>query len=260
MAARRLLPQATLGWEGWAPEPPDGSWLQVAKGRRAQVCWRLPGGQGGECSEVEVRSKKESPRAAVPVETLGALGASVVQELSDESLLAGLGSGDPDAAADFVRRFQRRVFGLTFSILRDRAAAEEAAQESFVRAWRHASAFDPRRGTVVAWLLTIARNVSINMLPTRRFDPIDPEDLLALEAKRPHQDRTEAQVVDSELLREPLARLPRDQRRALVLAAFYGFTAREISELDGVPLGTVKTRIRSAMLKLRAQLRVSDDR
>jgi RNA polymerase sigma factor (sigma-70 family) len=185
---------------------------------------------------------------------------AVVRKLSDESLLAGLGSGDPDAAADFLRRFQRRVFGLTLSILRDRAAAEEAAQESFVRAWRHASAYDPRRGTVAAWLLTIARNVSINMLPTRRFDPIDPEVLLALEAKRPHEDRTEAQVVDSELLREPLARLPEDQRRTLVLAAFYGFTAREISELDGVPLGTVKTRIRSAMLKLRSQLRVSDDR
>jgi hypothetical protein len=64
------------------------------------------------------------------------------------------------------------------------------------------------RGTVAAWLLTIARNVSIDMLATRRFDPIDPEDLLALEAKRPHQDRTEAQVVDAELSREPLARLP----------------------------------------------------
>ena len=155
---------------------------------------------------------------------------------------------------------QRRVFGLTFSILRDRVAAEEAAQESFVRAWRHASTYDPRRGTVAGWLLTIARNVSINMLPTRRFDPIDPEVLLALEAKRPHQNRIEAQVVDSELLREPLARLPGDQRRALVLAAFYGFTAREISELDGVPLGTVKTRIRSAMLRLRSQLGVPDDR
>jgi RNA polymerase sigma-70 factor (ECF subfamily) len=183
-----------------------------------------------------------------------------VQELSDESLLAGLGSGDPDAAADFLQRFQRRVFGLTFAILRDRVAAEEAAQESFVRAWRHASAYDPRRGTVAAWLLTIARNVSINMLPTRRFDPIDPELIVALEARRPHEDRTEAQVVDAELLREPLAQLPGDQRRALVLAVFYGFTAREISELDGVPLGTVKTRIRSAMLKLRSQLRVSDDR
>jgi RNA polymerase sigma factor (sigma-70 family) len=209
---------------------------------------------------VEVRSKKPSPRAGVPIGSLEALGASVVRKLSDETLLAGLGSGDPDAAADFVRRFQRRVFGLTFSILRDRVAAEDAAQESFLRAWRHASTYDPRRGTVVAWLLTIARNVSINMLPTRRFDPVDPEVLLALEGKRPHQHRIEAQVVDSELLREPLARLPGDQRRALVLAAFYGFTAREISDLDGVPLGTVKTRIRSAMLRLRSQLRVPDDR
>jgi DNA-directed RNA polymerase specialized sigma24 family protein len=78
------------------------------------------------------------------------MGASVVRKLSDESLLAGLGSGDPDAATDFVQRFQRRVFGLTFSILRDRVAAEEAAQESFVRAWRHAPTYDPRRGTVAA--------------------------------------------------------------------------------------------------------------
>jgi RNA polymerase sigma factor (sigma-70 family) len=123
---------------------------------------------------------------------------SVVSKLSDESLLVGLGSGDPDAARDFVRRFQHRVFGLTFSILRDRGAAEEAAQESFVRAWKHASAYDPRRGTVAAWLLTIARNVSINMLPARRSDPIDPEVVLALEGKQPHEDAAEEQVVDSE--------------------------------------------------------------
>jgi len=243
-----------------APEPPDGALAPGSSGHRASLCQRLPGGQGGECSEVEVRSKQQSPRAAVPVGPLEAVGVAVVRKLSDESLLVGLGSGDPDAAADFVRRFQRRVFGLTFSILRDRAAAEEAAQESFLRAWRHASTYDPRRGTVAGWLLTIARNVSINMLPTRRFDPVDPELIVALEARRPHQDRIAAQVVDSELLREPLARLPGNQRRALVLAVFYGFTAREISELDGVPLGTVKTRIRSAMLKLRSQLRVSDDR
>jgi RNA polymerase sigma-70 factor (ECF subfamily) len=98
------------------------------------------------------------------------------------------------------------------------------------------------------------------MLPARRFDPIDPQDVLALGSRRPRGDGTEARVVDTELLREPLARLPDDQRRALVLAVFYGFTAREISDLDGVPLGTVKTRIRSAMVKLRSQLKVSDDR
>jgi RNA polymerase sigma factor (sigma-70 family) len=184
-----------------------------------------------------------------------------VWELSDESLLAGLGSGDPDAAAAFVRRFQHRVFGLTLSILRDRGAAEEAAQEAFVRAWRHASAFDPRRGTVPAWLLTIARNVSINMLPARRFDPMDPELLAAIQAQRPYVDGADAQqAVSSERLREALTRLPQEQRRALVLAVFYGFTAREMSELDGLPLGTVKTRIRAAMLKLRAELGVSDER
>jgi RNA polymerase sigma factor (sigma-70 family) len=188
------------------------------------------------------------------------VGTPVVRTLSDESLLAGLGAGDRDAAADFVRRFQRRVFGLTLSVLRDRGAAEEAAQETFVRAWRHASAYDPRRGTVAAWLLTIARNVSINMLPNRRIDPIDPDVLEALESRKTHDDGHEARVVDAELVREALSHLPNEQRRALVLAVFYGLTAAEMSELDGLPLGTVKTRIRSAMMKLRAELGVTDGR
>jgi RNA polymerase sigma-70 factor (ECF subfamily) len=185
--------------------------------------------------------------------------APAVSKLSDESLLAGLGSGDPAVAAAFVQRFQGRVFGLTISVLRDRGAAEEAAQETFVRAWRHASVFDPRRGSVVTWLLTIARNVSINMLPTRSVDPIDPEVLVALGARKSHESGHEAHIVDSELLRDALARIPENQRRVLVLAVFYGFTAREISELDGLPIGTVKTRIRSAMMKLRSDLGVSDD-
>ena len=184
----------------------------------------------------------------------------MVPALSDESLLAGMGSGDPDAAVEFVRRFERRVFGLTLSILRDRGAAEEAAQETFVRVWKHASAYDPRRGNVAAWLLTIARNQSINMLPTRRADPVDPELLAAL------QDGHGIRVGDpqvarvSEPMRDVLRRLPAEQRRALVLAVFYGFTAREMAELDGTALGTVKTRVRTALIKLRAELGASDDR
>src|SRR4029450_4873571 len=199
MAARRLLPQATLGCvistpgKGRrAPEPPSGWSTSGSPGPPARDC-QSPGGQGEECLDVGVRSKKKSPsRVASPVGPLGAVGVAVVEKLSDESLLAGLGSGDGDAAADFVRRFQRRGFGLTFSILRDRAAAGGAAQETSVGQWRHASVYAPRRGTVAGWLLTIARNVSINMLPTRRFDPVDPEDLLALEPKRPPQDTTDA--------------------------------------------------------------------
>jgi RNA polymerase sigma-70 factor (ECF subfamily) len=180
-----------------------------------------------------------------------------VWNLSDESLLAGLGSGDAEASAAFVRRFQHRVFGLTMSILRDRSAAEEAAQETFLRAWRHAAAYDARRGAVAGWLLTIARNVSINMLPAHRADPIDPQLLSSRAgATRGPEDR----VAASETVRGALSRIPEEQRRALVLASFYGYTAKEISEQDGIPLGTAKTRIRSAMMKLRSELEASDER
>jgi RNA polymerase sigma factor (sigma-70 family) len=178
---------------------------------------------------------------------------------SDEAVLAGMGSGDGAAAAEFVRRYERRVYGLTHSILRDRGAAEEAAQETFVRAWRHAAGFDPRRGSVAAWLLTIARNTSINMLPSRRAAPVDPDVLLGLSGDRlnggAHRD---VAFEDAEPLREAVRRLPEGQRRALVLAVFYGFTAREMSELDEVPIGTVKTRIRSALMKLRSEMGVGD--
>jgi RNA polymerase sigma-70 factor (ECF subfamily) len=184
----------------------------------------------------------------------------VVWTLSDEALLAGLGQGDGDAAAAFVERFQRRVFGMTLSVLRDRQAAEEAAQETFVRAWRHADAYDVRRGTVAAWLLTIARNVSINMLPSRRVDPTDPEILAALRDGHPSPDGDGQLEPVSPQLSEALRRLPEEQRRALVLAVFYGYTAREVGELDDVPLGTVKTRVRSALQRLRADLGVRDDR
>jgi RNA polymerase sigma factor (sigma-70 family) len=183
-----------------------------------------------------------------------------MRTLSDEALLGGLSSGDPDAGATFVDRFERRVFGMTLSVLRDRQAAEEAAQEAFVRAWRHASTYDPRKGTVAAWLLMIARNVSINMLPSHRSYPVDPEVLLELQAPRPSQDRGGQLAPVSEPTREALLRLPSEQRRALVLAVFYGYTAREVSELDGTPVGTVKTRIRSGLMRLRSELGVSDER
>jgi RNA polymerase sigma factor (sigma-70 family) len=95
--------------------------------------------------------------------------------LSDESLLAGLGSGNPDAAAAFVRRFQGRVYGLALTMLRDPDLAEEVAQETFVRAWRHAASYDPRRGRVPAWLLTIARNLAIDRTRMRPVTPTDPD-------------------------------------------------------------------------------------
>ena len=174
--------------------------------------------------------------------------------LSDETLLAGLGSGDPDAAAAFVRRFQSRVYGLALTMLHDPGLAEDVAQETFVRAWRHAATYDARRARVSTWLLTIARNLALDRARLRRATPLDPDAILAqLEVR---ESSAGLDVHERDRLWTALAALPEEQRRALVLAAYAGRTAREISELDGIPLGTVKTRIRGAMTKLRATLGV----
>lgn len=174
-------------------------------------------------------------------------------------MLAGLSSGDSAAAAAFVDRFQRRVYGMTLSVLQDRQVAEEAAQEAFVRAWQHASTYDPRKGTVAAWLLMIARNVSINLRPSHRSYPMDPDVLQGLRDLGEPQDQDAQLTPVSEPMRKALSRLPAEQRRPLVLAVFYGYTAREISELDETPVGTVKTRIRAALMRLRSELGVSDE-
>jgi RNA polymerase sigma-70 factor (ECF subfamily) len=180
--------------------------------------------------------------------------------LSDESLLAGLAEGDPTPTAAFVRRFQARVYGLALGILGDPDAAEEVAQDTFVRAWRYARSFDPRRGRVATWLLTIARNLAIDARRLERQVPVDPEELVAmpLEANEVGPEDRAVEGFEEARLRAALADLPVEQRRALVLAAFGGLTAREIGEVEDIPLGTAKTRIRGAMLKLRAKLEVHD--
>jgi RNA polymerase sigma factor (sigma-70 family) len=181
--------------------------------------------------------------------------------LSDEALLAGFRARDPDASAAFVRRFQTRVFGLALTVLGDRAEAEEAAQEAFLRAWRRADAYDPTRGEVATWLLAIARNVAIDHARMRRSEPVgvDPTVLLG-GAADPEASPEERRMAADEAARlwAAIATLPAEQRRPLLLAAFLGHTAREIGALDGTPIGTVKTRIRAAMLKLHGLLEVRD--
>ena len=177
----------------------------------------------------------------------------VSSALSDEALLSGLAADDADAAMTFVRRFQARVYGLVLTIVRDEGTAEDVAQETFVRAWRHARTYDPRRGRVATWLLTIARNLAIDVVRVKKVEPLDPE----LVANKLQQARVASGPADEglppderERVRAAIAELQPEQRRALFLAAYLGRTAREIGELEGVPLGTAKTRIRAAMLKL----------
>jgi RNA polymerase sigma factor (sigma-70 family) len=180
---------------------------------------------------------------------------------SDEALLAGFATGDPGTAAAFVRRFQGRVYGLALTIVRRPAIAEEVAQETFARVYRHAGNYDARKGRVSTWLLSIARNLAIDFTRMRRLDPVDPDVIsaeISLTSQEPAADEMAVQPDERDQLRAAIGELPEGQRRALVLAAYMGRTAREISELDDVPLGTVKTRIRTAMLKLRDELDVED--
>src|SRR5438105_7680150 len=174
----------------------------------------------------------------------------------DDALLAGFAVGDADAAAAFIRRHQRRVFGLALAVVSDPVLAEDIAQEAFARAWRHAGAYDPRRGSVVTWLLTITRNLAIDALRLHRPDPVPPANLVDLSSASSERGPAEAAIAAEETrgVRAAVAELPLDQRRALVLSAFYGRTAREIAELEGIPIGTAKTRIRAGLLKLRAAL------
>ena len=173
--------------------------------------------------------------------------------LPDETLLAGLGAGDADLALAFVRRFQRIVFGVAMTIVGDPAAAEDVAQQAFEQAWRHAQVYDSRRGSVRAWLTTIAHNLAVDVLRSRTSAPVDPDDLPALLTAVTQTPERVAVANDRAAgLRRELGRLPAPQARAVAMAGIYGMTARQVADAEGVPLGTAKTRIRDGMQKLRA--------
>lgn len=174
--------------------------------------------------------------------------------MSDEALLAGMAAGDADAMAAFVRRHQGRVYGLALSVVGVPAIAEEVAQEAFVRAWRHAGNYDARRAQASTWLLTITRNVAIDVLRVRRDLTVDPA-VVAEMLISPANDAD--RVADSERVTTALRALPREQAIAVLLSVHFGLTAREISERERIPLGTAKTRIRTGLSRLRAMLEVS---
>jgi RNA polymerase sigma factor (sigma-70 family) len=180
---------------------------------------------------------------------------------SDEALIAGMVLGDETATVTFVRRYQRRVFGLALGMLGDPAIAEDVSQEALIRAWRHAPVFDARRGSVNAWVLTITRNLAIDAIRKHRALPTDPDDIVALglaSGSRSPEDLGCGDQLAPEL-RAALNALPLPQRRAVVLAALYGRSIEEISCSESIPPGTAKTRIRAGLKKLRAALHNAEE-
>jgi RNA polymerase sigma-70 factor (ECF subfamily) len=178
-------------------------------------------------------------------------------EAEDDALLAGMAAGDRLAAATFIKRHAAAVTGVAYHVVRDRALAEDVAQETFLRVWRAAATYDARRGNARAWLLSISRNAAIDLVRVRQVSPRSPSELAGLlsglSVLVPLDDRLVSEA-DAAEVRRALDRLPAEQRRALLLAAVGGRSAAEVGEIEGVPVGTAKTRIRTALTRMRDAL------
>jgi RNA polymerase sigma factor (sigma-70 family) len=178
-----------------------------------------------------------------------------LERMPDEALLTGLMTGDPEIAVAFVRRFQHNVFGVAIAVTGDVQLAEDIAQQTYERACRHAQVYDSRRGSVRTWLTTIAHNLAIDAVRTRKTTPVDPGELASLLDTVTQSPERHALADDASAeLRGAVAELPRGQARILVMAGIYGMTAQQIADVEQVPLDAAKTRIRAVMGKVRAGL------
>jgi RNA polymerase sigma-70 factor (ECF subfamily) len=180
-------------------------------------------------------------------------------EASDEQLIDMIGHGDSEAVRILYERYGRLVFGVAVHIVGEEAAAEEVCQDVFLRVWEKSGTYRPDRGKVGTWLARIARNRAIDVLRSRRFR--DPVNLSSEVEPDPRTEATTESPADAlwktfreREVREAVDGLPLAQKQALTLAFFKGLTHREIALALGEPLGTVKTRIRDAMVKLRSVL------
>ena len=176
------------------------------------------------------------------------------QPVPDSALIERMMAGDEAALSTLYDRYSTMLFGMLMRILRDQQAAEEVLQDMFLQLWRNAAQFDAKRGSLPAWLMVIGRNRAISRLRGRR-------DREVLEEEEGDYANTFAsgQNIEDEAVRAELARnisaaleqLPAEQKQAVELAYFEGMTQSEIANRTGTPLGTVKTRVRTAMQTLR---------
>ena len=176
---------------------------------------------------------------------------------ADADLLRRLATGDREAVAELYDRHAARVLGLAYRIVRNSSDAEDVVQEVFSQAWRTAPNYEASRGTVAGWLLMMARSRAIDRVRARQarrdagVEP-DPETIPSPAVSVSEQIIADQQTAQ---IRGAMVALPAEQKTALELAYFEGLTQSEIAERLQIPLGTVKTRIRSALAFLRRSVR-----
>jgi RNA polymerase sigma-70 factor, ECF subfamily len=176
-------------------------------------------------------------------------------QIDDVALLKAIAGKDEKAVSELYDRYRVVLFGLLVRILNNREEAEDVLQELFLQVWHRAADYDPNRGRPFTWLVTLARSRAID-----RLRSVASRERVANESAREVTEEVSDAVADAVrseqrgIVTSALSQLPEEQQKALVLAYFDGLTQSEIADRLGAPLGTVKTRMRAGMMKLREVL------
>ncbi|CAN5369946.1 ECF RNA polymerase sigma factor SigK [soil metagenome] len=184
-------------------------------------------------------------------------GSSSRDELAD--LLAASARGDERAFADLYDQTSSRVYGMVLRVIRDAAQAAEVTQDVYLEVWRQSARFDPSRSAVMPWLLMIAHRRAVDRVRSAQSAVVRDSKYAELNTERPY-DSVSEQVhssLEAQRVRKVLDDLTEAQREAVSLAYFGGYTHSEVAELLHIPLGTVKTRIRDGLIRLRDALGVT---
>src|SRR6202521_1537426 len=185
------------------------------------------------------------------------MGSEASEGLADPDLVAQLAAGSQEALAELYDRYGRLAYAVALRVLGDPGRAEDAIQEAFLNIWNHAGSFDVRRGSLRTWLLTSVRNRSVDYLRGRGAHERQELELQPAQAEAgPRSDpwREVSLSLERSAVREAMSSLPAEQRQAIELAYFGGYSHREIAEVTRVPLSTVKGRMRLALEKLSSYL------
>ena len=184
----------------------------------------------------------------------------IVKEWSDEQLIAQVSRGDTSAYETLYDRYCSAVMGLALKITGDRSLAEEVVQETFWRVWRKADLFQTQRGAFTSWFFGITRNVSIDVLRRQKtqIQPVEETEQIIEQAVDPSMNVPEAAWLREkhQQMRAAIETLPKEQRSVIEMAYFRGMTRQEIAQATGEPLGTIHTRARLALQKLRDELQM----
>jgi RNA polymerase sigma factor (sigma-70 family) len=178
---------------------------------------------------------------------------SQLADRSDEALVVAAASSDEDALAALYDRYGRVAYGLALRVLRDESLAEDAVQEAFLQAWRSAERFDPRRAKASTWLLTFVHRRAVDLVRREERRRVEPAETAPPEAG-PGADEDAERRSKRQIVQDALRRLPADQREAIELAYYGGFTQSELAERLGQPLGTIKSRMFAGLMRLRTLL------